>query len=124
MTAVPLYMAMAGMTIAGGATGTGGVTAKGGTTVPGTVGGGGITAYMGMAGMSGGGGATGAGGMTGIYPLYMAISPPDAGSLGPDAGLTTKYMAMMPDAGQKDLGPKHDAGGPVILYMAPMPAKN
>jgi len=85
--------------------------------------------------------------MTGIYPLYMAISP-DAGSPGPDAGLTTKYMAVMPDAGQKDLGgavalymatmpdaglpmrysapqPKQDAGlGPMPLYMAPMPTKN
>jgi hypothetical protein len=67
--------------------------------------------------------------MTGIYPLYMAISP-DAGSPGPDAGLTTKYMGPMPpDAGHKDLGgvvavysaPIKNDAGPVLRYMAVMP---
>ena len=86
--------------------------------------------------------------MTGIYPLYMAIAP-DAGTSRPEAGPTVKYMAVMPDAGQPGTGgavavysapllpdaglpmrysapqPKLDAGGgPVLLYMAPMPTKN
>ena len=114
-------------------------------------------------GGSGSGGVIGAGGITGVTPLYMAIGPVDAGTSGPevglvtkymgpmptDAGPTVKYMAVMPDAGQKDLGgavavysapvlpdaglpmrysapqPKQDAGiGVMPLYMAPMPTKN
>jgi len=54
-----------------------------------------------MAGMSGGGGATGAGGMTGIYPPVHGDLAGCGKPRPPMPGFTTKYMAVMPDAGQK-----------------------
>jgi hypothetical protein len=47
----------------------------------------------------------------GMVALYMAMMP--------DGGAILRYMAVMPvDAAGRDAGP-----GPVLLYMAPMPAK-
>ena len=50
--------------------------------------------------------------MTDAGPVlrYMAVMPPDAGVAQPE------YMAVMPVEPRRDAG-----GGPVLLYMAPMP---
>jgi len=113
--------------------------------VPGTVGGGGITAYMGMAACRAGRSHRGgrndgdlssvhgdlAGcGSPGPMPAYHEVHGGDAGRRAEDlGGAVALYMATMPDAGlpmrYSAPQPKQDAGlGPMPLYMAPMPTKN
>jgi hypothetical protein len=60
---------------------------------------------------------TGTGGVTTGATKYGTPMPVDAGGTG---GAVALYMAVMPDAGKDDAGPK-DTGGAVALYMAQMP---